>query len=330
MKILYILPSETVRTGGNWVTATRLSEGLKKRGIYVDIIEVKDVSKDKIIDYDVVHAFHAFKSLTKIKHLIMDKTVIVSFTGTDLEQLQQSGKDKAEITDLLNKIDSIIVFHGEAKEELIKEGILKEKVNAIPQTPLPMIDVYKGKEQSTQNLKSSNCVTFLFAAGIRKVKAPLEVIEMMSILEEKLGNIRLIIIGPILEKDLGEKVKARIEGEQWIKYLGEVSHQEVQRFISESDIVINGSISEGMSNILLEAQQIGKPILATDVAGNRAIVTHGVDGFLFKGRDEFDYYSTKLVKDFNLRIKMGLSAIESIKSYSLEDEISIYEEVYKG
>lgn len=330
MRILYIIPNGTVKTGGNWVTATRLSEGLKKREIEVDIIQVKDVGKEQLIDYDVIHAFHVFKSLVKIKHLIIDKTVVVSFTGTDLKQIQEMGESKDEIIKLLNKTEAIIVFHNEGREELIKEGIFQDKVKVIPQTSTPMAMEYRQKKQLTESFESTNCVTFLFAAGIRKVKAPLEVIEMMSNLIEKVENVRLVIIGPILEKGLGEKMKETIEGEKWVEYLGETSHQEAQELISESDIIINGSVSEGMSNTLLEAQHMGKPILATDIAGNRAIVTHKVDGFLFKNSKEFDYYATKLVQDSNLREKMGSSALKNIKKYDLPQEVSMYERIYRA
>lgn len=329
MKILYILPNETAKTGGNWITVNRLLEGLRKIGITVEIVEVKNVSEKQLMKYDVIHAFHAFKSFIEIKFLIMkiDKTIVVSFTGTDFKQLQEI-EERKTVIDLLNRTQAIIVFHNEAREELIKEGILWEKIRVIPQTSIPMEIKYRQKEQITENLENLNYVTFLFIAGIRKVKAPLEVIEMMTNLEEKVKNIRLVIIGPILDEDLGEKVKTKIKGKEWIDYLGEVSHQKVQDFIFKSQVIINGSISEGMSNTLLEAQQMGKPILATDIAGNRAIVTHGVDGFLFKDKEEFEYYAKKLSLDSNLRKQMGFSALESVKDYDLIQEISLYEKVY--
>ena len=330
MRILYIIPDETVKSGGNWVTVKRLSEGLRKRQIKVDIIEVKDVTREKLMKYNVIHAFHVFKSLTKINHLIQNKPVVVSFTGTDLKQLQEMEENKSKIIGLLNKTKAIVVFHKEARDELIKEGIDKEKVEAIPQGPSPIIKEYSADEQVIKEFEDSNCLTFLFAGGMRKVKAPLEIIEMMSELVEKLENIRLIMIGPILEKDLGEKIKEKSQENEWLKYLGEASHDQAQDYISRSDIIINGSISEGMPNTLLEAQQMGKPILARDIIGNRAIVTHKENGFLFKDSEEFKYYATRLVKEPKLRRDMGLSALKNIKKYDVEKEISIYEEIYKS
>ncbi|WP_075728484.1 glycosyltransferase [Tissierella creatinophila] len=330
MKILYILPDETVKSGGNWVTVTRLVEGFKKKGIIVDIAEAKDVTKGLPMKYDVIHAFHAFKSLVKVSDLLidMDKNIVVSFTGTDLKQLQEMEDGKEGIVDLLNKIKTIVVFHSEAKEELIKEGIAQDKIKVIPQTPMLIERENILNKQYLSNFINPSYITFLFAGGIRKVKAPLETIEMFSSLVERIENIRLVIIGPILEKDLGEEFKEKIKEKNWATYLGEVSHKDAQGFILKSDIVLNASFSEGMPNTLLEAKYMGKPILARDVAGNRAIITHGVNGFLFKDKKEFEYYATKLVKDSKLRKEMGLLGIKAKNNYNWIQEIDMYEKIY--
>ncbi len=332
MKILYVLPDGTVKTGGNWVTATRLSLGLENRGIIVDLIEAKNVTKEILIKYDIIHAFHVFKSLCRIRPFLvnLDKKIVVSFTGTDLKQLQDTNKNKIEIIDFLNTLEAVIVFHNEDREELIREGIFDKKIKIIPQAVMPMLQKSKGRRHSIVNGSFSPNVTFLFASGMRKVKSPLEMLELMSGLEKKEKNIQLVLIGPILEKELEAKISEKIKGKKWIKYLGEVSHQEVQEHILAADIIINTSSSEGMPNTLLEAHQMGKPVLATDIAGNRAVVTHGVDGFLFKEKDEFEYYATKLVENKKLRMKMGLSGMEMRKKYNWEQEVDQYEQVYQN
>lgn len=330
MKILYILPNETVKSGGNWITATRLKDGLKKRNINVDIVEAKNVTKQKLIKYDLIHSFHIFKSFLKVSHLLMDlnKDVVVSFTGTDVMQLQGSEANKVETIELLNKTKAIIAFNKETQDELIRAGILGEKIKVIPQTPTPIVIENIKKEKPIIDLKYSADIIFLFAAGMRRVKAPLELIKMMSSLVKKLDNIKLILIGPILDKELGEKIAEKIENKEWVKYLGEFSHQDTQRFILESDIIVNNSISEGMPSVLLEAQQLGKPILARDILGNQSVVNHGIDGFLFKNSKEFERYATRLVESSDLRKKMRLSAFKNSKNYDWVEEINLYEKVY--
>lgn len=46
------------------------------------------------------------------------------------------------------------------------------------------------------------------------------------------------------------------------------------------ELVLLPSRSEGLSQSLLEAMALGKPVIASSVAGNLDVVTHGVDGYL--------------------------------------------------
>ncbi|MDT9599698.1 glycosyltransferase family 4 protein [Sphingosinicella rhizophila] len=74
----------------------------------------------------------------------------------------------------------------------------------------------------------------------------------------------------------------------WVKegivdYLGE--SDDVRPFIAEADCVVLPSYREGMPRTLLEASAMGKPLIATDVAGCRQLVEHDLNGFLCAPRD---------------------------------------------
>lgn len=54
----------------------------------------------------------------------------------------------------------------------------------------------------------------------------------------------------------------------------------VHEWLKASDVVISASLSEGLSNALIEACAAGCPVIATRVGGNPEIVTHGYNGLL--------------------------------------------------
>src|SRR5439155_19451102 len=125
-------------------------------------------------------------------------------------------------------------------------------------------------------------VWFLLPAGIRRVK---NVLVPFGPLEALAGRhaLRLLVAGPILEESEGVRLHAALKGADWATYLGEVPHAQMGSLLDRVDVVINSSLSEGgMANSVLEAMSRGKPVLASDIEGNRSVIDDGVDGLLFR------------------------------------------------
>ena len=64
--------------------------------------------------------------------------------------------------------------------------------------------------------------------------------------------------------------------------------------LNQVDIYLQTSILEGLPIALLEAMVLEKPIIATNVIGNKDVVDHARTGFLFNSNEEFDHYLTIL------------------------------------
>ena len=63
---------------------------------------------------------------------------------------------------------------------------------------------------------------------------------------------------------------------------------DVAPFYLAADIFVLPSVSEGMSNALLEAMSYGLLVLASDIPENRSVIEHGKDGMLFRQGDAED------------------------------------------
>lgn len=74
------------------------------------------------------------------------------------------------------------------------------------------------------------------------------------------------------------------------------------------DIYVQTSLWEGLSYSVLEAMALGKAVVATDIPANRAIVQHGVTGFLGASEKELIEYARRLIEDAPLRRQMGAAA----------------------
>jgi glycosyltransferase involved in cell wall biosynthesis len=98
------------------------------------------------------------------------------------------------------------------------------------------------------------------------------------------------------------------------------------------------SYREGMSNVLLEAASMAKPLIATDVTGCRDIVENGMNGLLCKVKSGPDL-ADKMKKMMNLtseeRGAMGTKGREKMirefdKKIVIQKYLETIEEVIHG
>jgi glycosyltransferase involved in cell wall biosynthesis len=70
-----------------------------------------------------------------------------------------------------------------------------------------------------------------------------------------------------------------------VQFVGWASRPELPEHYRWADVFVLPSLDEGMPNVVLEAMAAGLPIVATDVAGSRELVTPGSNGILVPPAD---------------------------------------------
>lgn len=79
--------------------------------------------------------------------------------------------------------------------------------------------------------------------------------------------------------------------------------------LDKIDIYIQTSLWEGLPIAVLEAMVMQKPVLATNIIGNKDVVVHSETGFLFDDIDELDDYF-EILKDEKTRDSLGKKGLE--------------------
>jgi colanic acid/amylovoran biosynthesis glycosyltransferase len=113
---------------------------------------------------------------------------------------------------------------------------------------------------------------------------------------------------------------------------GHLQPAQVLAKLQQSDIFVLSSLSEGLSNAVLEAMSCGLPVVTTDCGGMAEAVTDGVAGFLVPLRDPQAMGTAliKLAQNPNLRLRMGAAGRARIlKDFKLEDQISAFTALFK-
>jgi glycosyltransferase involved in cell wall biosynthesis len=131
----------------------------------------------------------------------------------------------------------------------------------------------------------------------------------------------------------GEKMVAL---EQWVAqkrvprvhFLG--YRRDVPEILRETDIATLVSKREGLSKYVMEAMAAGKPVVATNVRGNRDLVADGRTGLLVEPGDVPGLAKAlaTLISDRRLRVALGAAGREKIQAYSLEKVLGEMAAVY--
>jgi glycosyltransferase involved in cell wall biosynthesis len=103
------------------------------------------------------------------------------------------------------------------------------------------------------------------------------------------------------------------------------------RHLAALDVFVLPSLWEGLPFVLIEAAALGKPIVATDVEGNREVVTDGETGLLVPARDPGALAGAvgRLVSDPDLSARLGQAAARLIPPrFGLSRMIRATEELY--
>ena len=94
--------------------------------------------------------------------------------------------------------------------------------------------------------------------------------------------------------------------------------EELQRTYASADVFAFPSRTDTLGNVVLEAMASGLPVVVTDAMGPKELVKHGVTGFVARSDEEFDKYLTRLIRDRELRRRMGTAARKTAENRTWE------------
>jgi glycosyltransferase involved in cell wall biosynthesis len=126
-----------------------------------------------------------------------------------------------------------------------------------------------------------------------------------------------------LKKQVGEKGLS-----SHFHFLGQ--RKDIPEVMATADIVTLLSKREGLPRVVMEAMAAGKAVVGTDVRGIRDLIIPGQTGYLVPVADRKATAEAFciLIKNPNLRLKIGENSRKQVAQYDLKRIISIMENVY--
>lgn len=144
------------------------------------------------------------------------------------------------------------------------------------------------------------------------------------------SGLRLAVVGsgPMLETLQGMSVRFGIEARCHF----EPSTADVAQWLRAIDIFVLPSLSEALSNALMEAMACGCAVVASQVGGNPELVSDGTTGLLFPAGDSEALADRleRLIVDDELRSRVGAAAAARLQqSFSLNASVRTMQAIYE-
>ena len=161
------------------------------------------------------------------------------------------------------------------------------------------------------------------------MKDPLLPLRAFRQLERTHPHARLLFIGPVLEAAYGRRFRRLLRSRPAVRYSPAVAPAAMPGVYAAADVVLNSSLSEGLSQSLLEAMAVGVPVLARAIEGNRALLAPKRTGLLFSGQRDFVRQAERLLLNSKLRRRLAARARRHVqRHFSLKKEISAHLRLY--
>ncbi|MEM1231934.1 MAG: glycosyltransferase family 4 protein [Pseudomonadota bacterium] len=152
-----------------------------------------------------------------------------------------------------------------------------------------------------------------------------EYVEAARLLKEEFPDWEFQLVGdvdPGNPTSLSRETLLTWQEEGVVTWLGH--REDVAALLQQANIVCLPSYREGLPKTLLEASAVGRPMIATDVAGCREVVRDGVNGMLVPARDAVALAQAMrtLGLDRRARRRMGQAAHDrAVGLYAVEDVV---------
>nr|XP_019604318.1 PREDICTED: glycosyltransferase 1 domain-containing protein 1 isoform X2 [Rhinolophus sinicus] len=236
----------------------------------------------------------------------------IIFGGTDLNEDINQGEKHQVMGKVLEEARFAVAFTESMKEMARLQWPHAKGIATAPNTAFNW-DAFLQRADIQQS--ADDLHVFLLICGLRQVKDPLYLVDAFAEWHREEPNVYMVIVGPEVDPVFTREVKAKVKRATGVRLIPEMPQGDLHAVVKKCFALVNSSVSEGMSAAILEAMDLEVPVLARNIPGNAAVVTHEVTGLLFSNPQEFVQLAKRLLSDPALEKELVANGRRYVRMY---------------
>lgn len=253
--------------------------------------------------------------------------VVVSCRGSQVNIRPVTPGNEQFVEGLRETLQAAAAVHcvsEDIRQQAMKLGAIPQKTHVIHPAVDPTFFTPAGSKPLNQRF------TIITTGSLVWLKGYEYALMALKRLTEKGLDCELQIIGDGSELQRILFTRRDLDLEERVTLFGKLPETEVRQHLQMADAFLLSSLSEGISNAVIEAMSCGLPVMTTDCGGMSELVTDGVEGFLVPVRDAEAMAErlAMLALDVTLRERMGKAGRERILTYfDISDQIQGFKDL---
>jgi glycosyltransferase involved in cell wall biosynthesis len=288
-------------------------------------------------EYKILHAHLSFGPAfaAVIAARLLGKRVIVKLGNSgefgDIRVSQKTLRGGVRLFALRRWADAVIALDDAMQVEALTAGFdprrLRRMNNGID---FEAFSSTRTKEEAKSALNLSGKVIVLFMGRLSEQKSLPTLLSAFAAARKDCPALHLLLLGDGPSRSALEFQAEKLGISANVAFAG--SQRDVRPYLEAADVFALSSVSEGISNALLEAMSAGLACIATPVGGNAEVLDAGACGVLLPPRDESAWAAAlaELGKDSQRRERLGEAARARVRArYDFSIVGGQYESLYR-
>jgi glycosyltransferase involved in cell wall biosynthesis len=289
-------------------------------------------------DLDVLHCYQPFSPMTigLTAKALWDKPIIVKLTTSgshgNLREIQRMPLTQMRKR-MMQRVDRFVAISAEMMAELRAWDIPAERIVQIPNgvdTNGFAPPTLKDKQRAREVLGLANTVQVTVYAGRLTAKKRVDILlQAWKFVCRLHTSARLLLVGDGPERTALQALAGELDLGQSVTFCG--AQPEVLPYLHAADLFVLPSVSEGLSNALLEAMAAGLSCIASNIGGNVDLIADEENGVLFEPGNikQLTDMLLRLSRNEAEREEFGRRARETVEAnYSMDRVAEKYMELY--